>query len=543
MELVEQLLAAPLDVTQASSAELTEVPGIGEQAADIVATAREREIPLDSLLASAGVPKATLPMLKAGRKAEPRTARCCLRWCTDTLVSLSKYSGRSVWFDVSTSGLRAVLLAESDRREPVFPDWFGGGLIWRRPKMRTLLGDFVAGIAHGLVLAAPHAASALLTEGSEAGTLALPRYALESRGFRGVGFETEIADWRFGFVGSLKPRDARLNPDGTVLRLVLDGVHAESARIAEKERVVEQSATGIVRWRCPVLTVGAVVAGQQYSRRLSPADSLFSFAGHRLAQMGIAIGFQRHQGRILLELARSSGGGNALALVAMSRSRVATASAGLRTYGPRFFAPLGRRPSLVNRKSRTEADVRLRFRLAGLEFGVVANTYREYQEDSLPAGLRLTAGYGGTGFRLSLAVGRRFRLVTEQSRTADLLLGLNLGSERLEFRFGDEYSESRGGRGMMCAGLVSSHRGAVDVSLLAAGFAIQGSGVRMSVSEPGAGRIRSAYSTSRSGWRVVPGLACRFGRAGRIGIKVGWELQDKVKTDVAGELQFGIDNG
>lgn len=539
IELIEQLLAAPVDIRHASPSELMEVPGISEQAAVTVVAAYRRGTPLDSLLESVGVTKTTAPMLKAGKTAKPWMTRGWVRWRSDTLISSLSYSTRSIRFEASGRELKGVLLAESDMREHEFPDWWGGGVSWRRGGMRALVGDFVAGLGQGLVLTAPHASSVLTAEGGEAGVLALPRYALESRGFRGMGLEAEIRDGRFGVLGSSKHRDARLNPDGTVARLVLSGTHADSARRAEKNRVTEQAMALVARWRWSGFTAAAALSGQQYSRWFCPVESVYSFVGRRIAQLGVAVTAQRREGRVLLEVARSSGGGNAAALEVISRPSTATASARVRTYGSRYFAPLSRRPSLSNRKSRTEADVRLKVRLFGLELGATANTYREYQEDSLPASVKVTAGYAGPGFLLKLAVGRRFRLVAEQSRTADLLFGFVLGRERLEFRLGDEYSETRGGGGLMAAMLASSRRGPLDIGLAAAHFSILGGGVRMWVSEPGSGRMRTTYSTSKSGWRMALGLGCRFGCIGRIGVKVGWELQGSVRTDAAAEVQFG----
>lgn len=540
LELVEQLLAAPVDVRYASPAELMEVPGMNEQLALSVTALRCRQMSLDSLLASAGVASPAAAMLKVGDRAKPRLLRCWLRWRSDTVPVSFLHASRSIRLEAGSRVLKGVLLAESDRHEQGFPDWWGGGVSWQQGSTRAVLGDFVAGLGQGLVLAAPHAASALTVEGSEAGVISLPRYALESRGLRGIGLERGAGAWRLALLGSAKRRDARLNADGTVARLVLTDLHTDSARMAEKDRVTEQAIALAGRWRRSGLIAGAVLCGQRYSRWLCPADSGYSFAGRGLAQLGLVAALQLRQDRAVLELARSSGGGNAAALEVMARAGAATASARVRTYGARFFAPLGRRPSLSDRRNRTEADARLRVRLLGLELGAAANSYCDYQEDSLPASVRLTAGYARARFRLSLAVGRRFRLTVGQSRTADLLFCFPLGRERLEFRLGDEYSDTRAGRGLMCAGILSSRRGLLDVNLLVAGFSILGRGVRMSVSEPGPGRTRTTYSTGRSGWRLALGLGCRLVRTGRLGIRAGWELAERAQPSLAGDLQFGV---
>jgi hypothetical protein len=102
--------------------------------------------------------------------------------------------------------------------------------------------------------------------------------------------------------------------------------------------------------------------------------------------------------------------------------------------------------------------------------------------------------------------------------------------------FADVYPERSSSRGAMAAVRLTRGFGFADLGVAAARLAVSGTGVTMYLSEPGAGRIGSSYSTGVSAWRLSAGCGVRIGRWLRLGLKAGCAWKPQAVLDGAAQL-------
>lgn len=431
---------------------------------------------------------------------------------------------------------------EKDRGESNPFDFVGGGLRYCPGRLNAVLGNYDFGTGQGLVFSSSYGRSSSLPaeDAGPASSLRLAHHADESSPLFGAGAELALGPWSVASLFSSTGRDARLNPDGSVERLETGGVHDDSAALARRSQVRALLGGGAARYRAGPAEVGLHIGLVGYSRNFSPTDTANSFAGRNLADFGIAgsakIGFWRLEAEAA---ACATGLAGAARIVGDWEALSARATA--RWHSRRYFSPYGRWTGLSGRQDRLEASGGLEWKRAGLRVGVSGNTYRDFALDSLPARVEIRAGQRLGRFGCDLRLGRSFRLAEERYRTARLdVTGRagRLSAVRADFRLTlrDEYPEARPGRGRSVQGEGTVRHGCWQLGVALARFDIAGSGLRMYASEPGAMRIGSAYSTSRSAWRAAVGLALELQRTARLGLKVGWEHAGQPVWDAAAQV-------
>lgn len=550
-EEVELLLRHPVDLNRAGVDDLLSIPWLSPLLAHRIISFRDSLGGVGYVTELRLVPGMTeevyrslLPVVTVGSRREPGwTAEVVLRAATDTMPPYARAWQSFGRMRLERGPWLATAILDRDRGERNWADWFGTGLQYSGSKWKAVLGDFSAGTGLGLVLAGPSRRAGAGWTGETPGPsgLRLAGSALENRNLRGVGAEFSRGNWKVIGTGSSAGRDARLNPDGTVRRLALSGVHDDSASTAGRNLVQEASAgLGLVRaW--PNLRLGATASGVKYSRVFAPSDSVGSFAGSSLVAGGLSLEAKTGAYLVGAEAAFSSGGRGAGALEVSGRWRGLAAEMKAAGYDRRYFAPLGRWRTLTDRRSRLDCRGRVGYKTGRFSLSVQGNTYRDFELDSLPARIEACLSAKSVGFSAELRLGRSYKLEQERFRTTRftvLFIPSKIGEARLVFA--DEYPELSVGRGMMFGIAAKTEPGRLWFALAAARFDISGPGIRMYMSEYGPMRTGSSFSTSGSAWRAGLGCGFRLSRGTGLGFKLGYTCTSASVLELGAQLEMEL---
>jgi len=430
---------------------------------------------------------------------------------------------------------------EKDRGETDFADWLGLSACHRGERWTLVAGDFTVGSGLGLVFSGAQRSASDWRDGGVRGPdrLRPAKTPIEERARRGAGVEFAGRGWDVALSASLTGRDARLNPDGTVARLVAGRVHDDSASRAADDAVTELALGSCIARR--IGEVRATVSGAwvRYGCRFAPAESLTSFHGRALGDVGVTLETGTEHRRIAVEVAAAPPSGWAGAAEFSGAWQGASAGAGLSVFNERFFAPLGRSSLLTRCRHRLLGRAQASYRFGGLEVTLRGNTSCDYVNESLPGrvGIELTQRVGPLG--VGLAVNRRFRLDQRTYRNSRWSAGYRAGPADVLLVVEDAYPEDGAGRGRMAAASVLLESTPWCLAVSGARFDISGSGIRMWLRErasiPGGG-----FGTSASAWRcsVAPGFSP--GRGVRLTLGAGATFRDDPVVDIAGQMEVPL---
>ncbi len=551
-EEVESLLRHPLDLNRVRAEDLLAIPWLCPLLAYRIISFRDSVGGFNSLSALRSVPGVTeevyrslLPVVILNQKDSVWSGDIMLRTVVD--VDTSPVCARRVRSFVRArleqgSWLASVVL-EKDRGETNWSDWFGTGLQYAASGWKAIIGDFSVGSGLGLVLSGPYRRAAAGWTGEAVGPsgLRLVGVSLESRNLRGVGADFSGGNWRGLAFISVVGRDARLNPDGTVRKLIFSGLHDDSAAIASRNSVQEASVgLDLARaWRN--LRFGTAAYGVKYSRSFAAIDSTNSFFGTTLGSVGVH--FTAKTGAYLLggEAGFSSGGGGAGAVDVSGIWRNWSVEWKAAGYDRRYFAPLSCWRTLTDRRSRLTSNGRLGYRAGRFSLSVRGNTYRDYELDSLPARLEACFAVKSIGFSAELRLGRSYRLEQERLRTARFIAvfaPFRQGEVRL--MFADAYPDRSLGRGNMFGMMARTEQNGFWLNFTAARFDISGMGIRMFMSEYGPLRSGSTFSTSSSAWRAGLGGGFRFTKSTGLGFKIGCTYKSNLEFEFGMQAEVGM---
>ncbi|MEO0078674.1 MAG: hypothetical protein ABIK86_06735, partial [candidate division WOR-3 bacterium] len=408
-------------------------------------------------------------------------------------------------------------------------------------QLKAVLGDLTLGNGRGLVLSsASRRSGSWLSEKAWAkGRLELPVSASEGLGLRGLGLETRVA--RLGASGwaAASARDARLNSDGSVERIRTGGRHVDSAARAEKGTLIEYSVGAVVQGRWRKVQLGASAMRVAYSRPFAPRDSAYTFLGRELSIGSLNAEWLTRGYAVGAELAATTSRSAAGALEVSGRWRGVTTGLNLRGRGPGFFSPHGRWSSMTSSRERLDGSVRFGYRVRGFSTNCRANTYRDFQFDSLPARLTVDIGQRIGRLRVKLELGRVFRAGEGRYRSSGLRLEVEPApSGRVVLVLADEHPELKPGQGLAVGLMAFLRRRGISGGLSATRFVITGSGITMSTVEPDVMRVSGLFRTTSTGWRAAAGLGIGLGRSGRLGLKVGCTWSPGPSLDAATQLEL-----
>jgi hypothetical protein len=546
-EQVERLLERQIDINRASARELLAIPWLNPFLAYRIAARRDSVGRFGSVEQVRQVPgmtpetfEALRPFLRIGGRRRAWTGSVVSRVGADSVGGGTTGLKSFNRLELQSSRVRVGVLTEKDRGEASAFDFLSGGAEISMSRTRVVLGDFTAGVGQGLVFSAPQWRSSLLDgTGRTNRTVRLLSSAIERSYLRGAAMEATAGRWSACVLGSYAGRDARLNEDGTVKRLTGSGLHDDSVSLAGRNAVHEATAGVSAGYRGNRAGVGLTAGYSKYDREFAPADSASSFAGKELLAAGVNGECRLGHYELGGELAGSSGQGLAGALALTGDWPDFDARVALRGRQARFFAPHGRWSSLTGTRDRLDASGRLGWLHAGSNVSLSGNTYRDFELDSVPARLELRLGQELGRLDLALALGFRYEAEEERHRTARAEIGARISNKAaIRLVLADLYPEQSSSRGTMAAVRLTRGFGFADLSLAAARLAVSGTGVTMYLSEPGAGRIGSSYSTSVSAWRLSAGCGVRVGRWLRLGLKAGCAWKPQAVLDGAAQLEL-----
>lgn len=550
-EQTEYLFTHPLDLNKAGREELGSIPWLNPLLADRIVRFRDSAGAFLDVAQLGLVPgvspellRVVVPMLVVSRaKPAGLNGSLLMRVGTD---SVAGGAGRSGWFgraQVVRGSWLGVALAEKDRGEPASIDWLGLGLQYWDGVFGAVIGNYTCGVGLGIVHSGPHRSPVEQAGSRATGPTGLRtlRSAAETRALRGLGFELRRKGWHASVFGSQRMLDARLNPDGTVARLRLDGLHDDSAARAERDLVAELAAGVMLGKRLGQASVSGQLGLAAFDREFAPADSSNSFHGRQVVTGGVSGNLVTGGYRLGTELAGSSGGGIAGGLELDGSWQGLSAGLAVTGYSARFSAPHGRWRTLTNRRDRLNARVGLGYDSGGFSASLSGRTYRDYDEDSLPANVELRLVQVVEWFRAELRLGWQFRQVNQRQRNAHVELTCRSSSvDAVSLVVEDRYPEDRSGRGVLLGMAGYRRAGPVRLAAAVARVMTSGKGARMYWSEPGVMRIGQHYTTSRPGWRLGTSAAVLFGGGVEIAAKLGTTIEDAVTFDCAGQLRLGL---
>jgi len=482
----------------------------------------------------------------SGADSEPGprwSGKLLVRLGTDSVTTNVRRLAGFSRLDIKQGRWQATGAIEKDAGETRLADGTALGLQYCRGSLKAVIGDYVLGLGQGLVFStsASRSLSHLVEAGTPGPILRLANRVEEVRRLCGLGIEHRSGRWQFAGAVSCAGRDAKLNPDGTVLRLTESGVHDDSTARAEENQVQEFLAGAGVHYRSARVVLAGCGQFIRFNRAFAPRDSASSFAGRELAGWSLGIGWVSDAYQLDAEWAIASTGGQAAALRVTGEWPGLVARMAVRGYQRTFFAPHGRVTGLTGRKDRLDATASFSYQVAGLELGANGNTFRDFEVDSLPARVEMKVGQRFGRARVELVLGRSFKLAMERYRTGRLALSLDMNKGwRGDIILADEYPEQKSGRGRMVGMMLRAGEGPLQAGLAAALFDISGSGIRMSVYEPGAMRIGSSFSTSQSAWRLAAGVGLVFAQGSRVGVKFGCTWKERPVLETAGQVELGL---
>ncbi|MCX6842332.1 MAG: helix-hairpin-helix domain-containing protein [candidate division WOR-3 bacterium] len=546
-EQVERLLERRIDLNRASTLELLAIPWLNSFLAYRIVAARDSVGRFESVEQLRRVPgmtegtfEALRPFLRIGSRRQAWTGSVVSRAGSDSVQSGAVGLRTFDRLNLQLGQARVSALAEKDRGETSAFDFLSAGTELRLGRARVTLGDFTAGFGRGLVFSAPYWRSSFLDgAGRTEQNTRLVNSAVEDSYLRGGAVEATVGRWNVCVLGSYAGRDARLNEDGTVERLVGSGVHDDSAALAGRNAVREASGGFGAGYHGSTAGAGFAAGYSRYSRTFAPADSGNSFIGGELFAAGVNAEFKLVHYDLGVEMAGSSGSGLAGAVELNGDWPDFDVRVSLRGRQARFFAPHGRWSSLTETADRLDASGRLAWRHGGSGVSVSGNTYRDFAFDSVPAKLDLRLGQELGGLNVALTLGARYRAELERQRTARVELRARIShATTTQLILADVYPEKSESRGVMAALLLTQGLGRAELDLAAARLVISGPGVTMYLHEPGAERIGSSYSTGVSAWRLSAGCGVRIGEWLRLGLKAGCAWKPQATMDGAAQLEL-----
>ena len=545
-EEVERLLERQIDINRTSVRGLLAIPWLRPVLAHNIIAFRDSMGGfgrIDQLRQVPGMTAETFdairPFLRTAGSRRPLTGRAVSRVGADSVGGGSAGLRTRNLLELRSRYARVMALTDKDARERSAFDFLSAGAEFRVGRLRAALGDFTAGFGQGLVLSAPYWRSSLLDGTSPGGgNVQLVSSAVEASYLLGGAAEAVLGKWNLCLLGAYTGRDAKLNNDGSVNRLVGSGLHDDSASLAGRNAVHEATAGLSASYHGSRAGVGLIAGYSRYNRTSAPSDSVGSFAGEELLTAGANAEYRLGQFELGGEIAGSSGSGLAGAFEMTGGWTAFDARVSLRGRQSRFFAPHGRWSSLTGAKDRLDASTRLGWHRAGSSVSVSGNTYRDFELDSVPARLELRLGQQLGKLDLALTLGLRYEAEQERRRTAKAEVGVTLApGTTVRVVLADVYPEKSKSRGAMAALLLAYGLGSADLGVTAARIAVGGTGVTMYVPEPGAGRIGSSFSSSVSCWRLAAGCGVRVTRWFRLGLKAGCAWKPQAVFDCAAQLE------
>ena len=233
------------------------------------------------------------------------------------------------------------MVTERDPGERHLYDHLVGYLQWQHSKGRLVLGDLRAGFSQGLVFG----------RGSGRGrgrprrdshTLGL-RSSAENRAIRGAAASLGRGQWLVVvLVGQLR-RDARFDEAGNVRSLPEDGLHTGPTALAGEVALSGQVAGLRLRWQREDRHVGLVLQHLRFGQRLRLSSRYGRpvFVGRSQASGAIDGGWIAGRRQFYGHLARTPSSWSFVGGFVDRRRNRLRWSGQVRSYGPRFFSPLG----------------------------------------------------------------------------------------------------------------------------------------------------------------------------------------------------------
>lgn len=477
----------------------------------------------------------SLAQLETGTSQVPRFYRFLLRVGSDSLSGGTVGTRGFARLRGYTERRDLVLLIDKDKGESDLVDFIGGGVSFRNDKWRLSVGDFLVSFGRGLILTAPSLRAGfrwnLIIEPK--GSLA--QTAQENRNLRGVRLDYSSGSFGTAIFGSYALRDALLNPDGTVYKLSFSGVHDRSSIV---NKVGQKLVGGFGNYQFKKIKIGGAGYWIKYDAQFLPPDSLWSFYGQTLGVLSCYFGLGNAFRFWEMEVARSSSGAMAAGV------QVGLDTVGIRArvsgtvYQARFFSPAGRVYSLTGRHARFDLNGKIDYKLKPFHFRLEGNTQRDYQADSIPARIDVAAGFENNKIQIRCFLGRIYRMEQERYRRARVEVNTKLSRTEIGLLIEDRYADFSDGQGVLVGLNTGVKIAGFGCDLVVSRFIILGSGVLMTVPEPGTMRLMSGYSSRKSGWRFACASYLRSRMGKRLGFKFGVSKTAVWKFDLSGQLEL-----
>ncbi len=555
-EVLLELKEHPLDLNRATGEELVTIPYLNPVLVDRIIRYRKesgfRQVAdlakisgFDSELVrklSELVTVAVTIEKKRGIKKELETR---LRLVDRDFSFPESFKNRSLYsrIDGTLGNSRLVVITEKDSGETDFFDFWASGLGYSAAGRRLAVGNFLISAGQGLVFAAPFgfiSGREFSLDIGKGDDLVPQTVSGENTSLFGIGCSQKLGSWMPMVLVSSQTLDATINPDGSVDNVSYDGLHADSAERAEKDRLGERLLGARLACKRKDWAMGITGYTNRYDRDFRPEDSTDSFYGNHLTVAGADYagiwGNYFTYGEVGYSL------GNGLAGIAglmgdMDRLKVGFS---LRGYQHRFFSPHSRVSSLASRHDRLEAYFSSRYRLKSFQFLLYGTTYRDFVTDSMPSRLQLEITKTEKFFNFGLVLKESFKEGSPRSQGMRFDAGYSPWKWlTLSLRLEDRYVlDKTVKRSFLVFGNCECDARGVGLALRWYRFNIGSSSARIYAYEPGLAGLGGNRSFSGNGFRALGIVTLRFGKRLRWGVKSGFTHNDSTTVDFASQLEF-----
>jgi hypothetical protein len=556
-EVLEQLMKHPLDLNRASRDELLQIPFLDPVLVDRMIRYRQKSDfrHIEDLIKISGfgsglvdmlAPFVTVRLAVQGKKPPVKKKLGTRLRIVDKDFSFNdSFKNRSFYCRIGgeIGTCRLVVMTEKDSGETNYFDFLSTGFGFAADGHQAVAGNYFVTAGQGLVFSAPFgfiSGPEFALDIGKGERLEPQTLASENSGLFGIAYRRIVGSWMPMVIVSSRKLDAAINPDGSVDHISPDGLHADSAGIAEKDQLSERLFGARLACKRKNWGIGVTGYANHYDRRFRPRDSTDSFYGDHLTVVGVdcagILGDYFTFGEIGYSLA--NGGAGIVGLAGdLDRLKVGFS---LRGYQQRFFSPHSRVGSLKDQRDKLEAHFTAGYRLKDFQLSFDGTTARDFVTDSMPTRfqLELEKREKRVEFGLTLKQSLKEDAPRSQGMKIDVaytpwkFLAL---TARLEDRYAFERTVKRS---LVVLGSCDWDFGAFDLTARFYKFGIGSSSTRIYAYEPGLPGLGGNHSFSGEGVRAFGLMSLTVRKRLRLAIKAGFTKTDSTTVDVGCQLEL-----
>ena len=443
---------------------------------------------------------------------------------------------------VNYGNLDLILISDKDELETDPFDFYGVSIDYSAVRNRLVIGNYLLSFGQGLVFSAPfyHFLTGKTFGSFKAKELSALTSPLENSSLFGLAYNRIFGNLSFITYFSTNQLDAKIDSTGSIVRIVYDGRHIDSAAMANKDRLREDLYGLRAEYRFRFVNFGFSSYHNHYNHNFVPADSNNSFFGNRLTLLGIDASVVLGNYHVYGELANSLGNGFGFASGIIGDWKGLKTSFNLIGLEKNFYSPHSRNYSIMNRQDNLNGNFNLRYDFYGFRLSFWGSTRNDFIVDSLPASIKFGMERKEGKFSVGLNYKRNYKDDICQNQGTRLDLKYDFSRDfNLGLRFEDRQSLTKTGRGMIFRLSGDLNRKRFNYTGSIYWFEITSSDTRIYAYEPGFSGLAGNHSFSNKGVRFYSFVAYNL-KPIKAGLKIGLTKHDWVVYDYGAQVEVNL---